>query len=400
MRILFLSTDFKPKSGGIAELSYQVCRELAARGHSVVVVTQGGPGLPEDESRDAFRVTRPLRPFSAAQASWRRIVENQLWGLHAGRVVRQAVRAQRPEVVFAGNAHATWGNILPACGRPYFVFLHGEDVAATLVTHVPGRRASCRRMLEHAHGTFWNSTYSASLARALCGRALPTVCVVGCGYPPEQIVAEPDGAAARQRLGWPAGPVLLTVARVILRKGIDTVLRALPEVRGAFPEVRYVVVGNGPDRAALARLADELRLGACVQFLGVVPEAVKRDAYLASSLYVMPSRPGPEGEVEGFGISYLEANAHGLAVVGSRAGGIPDAVGDGENGVLVDPHDVAGLARAVIALLGQPDRCRDMARVGQERIRTRYNWKHIVDQIEARLVAAVAASPERPAGGS
>jgi len=187
------------------------------------------------------------------------------------------------------------------------------------------------------------------------------------------------------------------VARLVLRKGIDTTLRALPLIRGTYPTARYAIIGEGPAQPELERITDELGLRACVQFMGFVPEAVKRDAYTASSLYVMPSRPGEQGEVEGFGISFLEANALWVAGVGSRAGGIPDAVADGETGVLVAPDDPADLARAVVELLGQPERCRAMARAGQERIRTRFNWRSIVDQIESRLTAAVTP---RSGGGA
>lgn len=75
----------------------------------------------------------------------------------------------------------------------------------------------------------------------------------------------------------------------------------------------------------------------------------------------------------------------GIAVIGSRAGGIPDAVGHGENGLLVEPHDPVGLAEAIVALLGDPDRQRRMALSGQARIRTRFNWVVIVDHIEEKL---------------
>ena len=111
----------------------------------------------------------------------------------------------------------------------------------------------------------------------------------------------------------------------------------------------------------------------------------------------MPSRPGSMGEVEGFGISFLEANAYGLAAIGSTAGGIPDVVEDGVNGLLVPPNDSSTLADTICELLKDPQRAREMALAGQQRIREKFNWQKIVDTIEAQLIAAAkAAQDETP----
>ncbi len=397
MKILFFSTDFKPRSGGIAELSYRICRELGARAHKVTVLTQGWPNTAEEEIMDTITVRRVLDATPRGKWRWQRLIRRQLWAWRAAAPIAEHLRELQPDVVFAGNYNSLWASVLPRCKRPYFVFLHGEDVAAALATKVPLRKRRMRNTLKGATWTFSNSTYSLRLIEKLLEQPLSNASAVGCGFPVENIVVEADQQAARRELGWDdQGPVLLTVARITLRKGIDTTIQALPHVLKEFPDCRYVVAGDGSDRKNLECLTRQLRLDNHVVFAGYLSEEDKRNAYLASDLYVMPSRPGQDGEVEGFGISFLEANAHGLAVVGSTAGGIPDAVGHDVNGLLVDPHDPAALAEAVITILRDPDRRRRMALAGQRRIREKFNWPQIVDVIEEKLISAVGNTAPQP----
>ena len=390
MRILFLSTDFKPQGGGIAELSYRVCRELSERGHKVTVLTDRLSGTSGRETMDGFVVLRPQSPcLQSGRTRIERFAERCRWSLRAKRNIRDALRGLQPDVVFAGNYSETWNSVLPKCDKPYFVFLHGEDVASTLASGVPFRKRRMTRTLGGAEWTFWNSSYSLMLTARLTGCPIPNGTAVGCGYPVEKIVESVDKCAVRRELGWSDAPVLLTVSRVIFRKGIDTTIKALPAVMKEFPRCRYVILGDGPARERLRELAEGLGLSAHVEFLGFVSEEIKRNAYVASDLYVMPSRSGNRLEVEGFGISYLEANAHGLAVVGSTEGGVPDAVRHGENGLQVDPKDTSALAESICSLLRSPQRRQEMALAGQRRIRETYNWPAIVDQIEEKLTEAV-----------
>jgi phosphatidylinositol alpha-1,6-mannosyltransferase len=389
MKILFLATDFKPNTGGIAEVAYQVCRELGARGHEVTAMTVTVDGLPAMQTMETFQVRRMLPPIPRTGTKLGRLLRRWLRERRARHDILDFVGREQPDILFAGNYHSSWPAILPRTGRPWFIFLHGEEVARTRATRVPFRRRRMRRVIMGAAGTFWNSQYSRSLGEKLCGASPPRPTVTGCGFPVEGILENPDRAAARQRLGWNAGPVLLTVGRLVPRKGVGTVIAAMPEVLKKFPACRYAVIGDGPARAAFERQAHGLGLTGQVEFMGHVPEVVKRDAYVAADVFLMPSRSTEFSEVEGFGISFLEANAHGLPVIGSTQGGVPDAVSHGENGLLVDPQDMTGVADAVCALLDDPVARRTMAAAGQRRIRERFNWPAIVDLIETRLLESV-----------
>jgi len=130
----------------------------------------------------------------------------------------------------------------------------------------------------------------------------------------------------------------------------------------------------------LDRLARELGVGETVRFLGAVPDTELPALYNAADLYVGASRR-VELLAEGFGISLVEASACGLAVVGGRSGGVPDAVRDGETGVLVDPDDPAAVAAGINELLANPERRRQLGAAGREAVESFYNWDRVVREL-------------------
>jgi len=396
MKILVLSTDYKPRLGGIAELAFHVCKQLAAHGHEVEVVTQRHPDCPDQATADGVRVHRvfdPRPPVSIYSATGAFRVP--CWTFRTRRQIRRHVRRTQPDVIFCTNPKSIWLSIVRRAKCPYAVFVHGDDVAADFTKRNPIPAMLTSRLIRGAGWTFFNSSYSLSVVEKGLSMQLDRASAVGCGFPVDDLVTDDLRDSARAELGWDDSPVLLSVSRLVLRKGIDTVLRAMERVRKAFPNCRYVVAGDGPDRAKLEALASDLSVAERVEFVGRVDDELRRRLYLAAHLYVMPSRPGPSGEVEGFGISFLEANAHGLAVIGSTAGGVPDAVADGVNGLLVPPDDPGALAGAIGDLLNQPRRREEMARAGQQRIRDQYNWRSIVARIEERLVAVAGGEANR-----
>ena len=167
------------------------------------------------------------------------------------------------------------------------------------------------------------------------------------------------------------------MARLQWHKGIDTVMQALPAIRARHPNARYAVAGSGELRPQFEGLAQQLGLGETVRFLGAVPDAELPALYNAADLYVGASRR-VELLAEGFGISLVEASACGLAVVGGRSGGVPDAVRDGETGVLVDPEDPAAVAAEIIALLANPERRTQLGSAGRKAVESYYNWDRVV----------------------
>jgi len=219
------------------------------------------------------------------------------------------------------------------------------------------------------------------------------VVLLGGGVDARAFDVTPD-PALRGDLGLEGAPVVGIVAKLSPVKGHGLFLRAARLVADARPEVRFLVVGDGSRRRELETMADELGLAASVRFVGAredVPSLLK-----VMDVFALSSRS------EACPNSLLEAMAAGLPVVATRVGGVPDVVEEGASGLLVDPADPAGMAGAVLGLLGDEERAATMGRRGRALVRERHDIDAVVRRVEetyARLLAS-AARPRRSEAGA
>jgi phosphatidylinositol alpha-1,6-mannosyltransferase len=266
---------------------------------------------------------------------------------------------------------------------PYGVVVHGTEL---LLLDAKIRRSRFKRwtaggLLSGAAVIAANSTWTGDLAKAVLELLhrpdlARRVRVVPLGTEPREFHPGIDPRGVRERYGLGGGPWLLTVARLEWHKGIDTVIKAMPAILAAHPGARYAVAGVGPRRPQLERLANDAGVAQAVCFLGPVPEADLPALYNAATLYVGASRRH-DLLVEGFGISLLEASACGLAVVGGRSGGVPDAVRDGETGILVDPEEASAVALGVNRLLSDGPLRTRLGAGGRRAVEQYYNWDRV-----------------------
>jgi phosphatidylinositol alpha-1,6-mannosyltransferase len=229
--------------------------------------------------------------------------------------------------------------------------------------------------LSSADAVFAPSTFTARRVEAVVGLSAGSVRVIPHCVPPEvDTKLENDGIRSEEgRL-----PTVLTAARLtqINRyKGIDTLLYAWPLIRSRI-DARLVVVGDGPDRSRLERIAQSLDLHDSVTFAGRVHDEILRRRYREASLFAMPARhriePVPEGE--GFGLVFIEAGAAGLPVVAGRGAGTEDAVEDEGSGLLVDADDHRAVAAAIIRVLGNERLAGRLGARGRELAETRFSY--------------------------
>jgi len=274
-------------------------------------------------------------------------------------------------------------------GIPYGVVTHGAELLLLdeKIRRSAWRRAMGRRLLEGASVVVANSRWTGDYTRRILAAhglesAGDRVRVVPLGTDPRQFRPGIDTRAIRRKYGIEGGPWLLTVARLDWHKGFDTVIQALPAIRAAHPGARYAIAGTGAAREHLADLARETGTADAVRFLGFVPEDDLPALYNAADLFVLASRR-QDLLVEGFGIAVAEASACGIAVVAGREGGVPDAVREGETGLLVNPYRPDAVARAVIEMLGDDERRRRFGAAGRRAVETYYNWDRVVRDLRA-----------------
>jgi glycosyltransferase involved in cell wall biosynthesis len=188
---------------------------------------------------------------------------------------------------------------------------------------------------------------------------------------------EPAGRRARGE-----GPfTVLFVGRLVERKGVSHLVAALARLDRDVP-ARLVIVGEGPERPRLEQEARRLGVADRVELRGRVSGDELAAAYASASVFVLPSVLDARGDTEGLGVVLLEAMHHGVPVVGSRIGGIPDIVVDGESGLLVPPGDAEALAGAIRALARDPVLAARLGEGGRERLRTHFSWDAIIRRWE------------------
>jgi glycogen(starch) synthase len=400
VRVLVVSWEYPPVVvGGLGRHVHALARELAAAGHDVVVLSRRPAGTDAathptvDERVDGVRVLhvaedpahlefgRDLVPWAlAAGHALVRAALTRLCGAGAG--------AWRPDVVHAHDwlvAHPaiTLADVL---GVPLVATLHATEAGR----HAGWLSAPLNRQV---HSVEW---WLANRADAVitCSRAMRDevatlfdldpgpVRVVHNGITPRRWRVGPARvAAARERYAPGGAPLLLSVGRLEYEKGVQDLIAALPRIRRRHPGTRLLVAGTGTQRAMLGERARTHRVARSVRFLGHLPDAELAAVLAAADAVVLPSRYEP------FGIVALEAAAAGAPLVASTAGGLGEAVVDGETGLSFRPGDLAGLARAVGAVLSDPAAAARRARAARARLEVDFDWPTI-----ARRTAAVYAA--------
>jgi len=370
-RHLLVTNDFPPKIGGIQNYLWELWRRLPP--DEVIVHTTPHKGAAEFDSQQQFTVVRSREPW---------LLPNPVL---AKRVDSLADRHSVDLVLIDPAVPA--GLIGPHLRHPYGVILHGAEV--TIPGRIPVSRQLLSRVLDKSVGVIAAGGYPAAEAERAIGRTLPTT-VIPPGVDVDRFVPLPDSdrAAARAKLGLPAsGPLVVSVSRLVPRKGMDTLIRASVEIRKRHPEVIVAIAGKGRDTKRLAALISEL--DAPVRLLGRVDDADMPALYGCGDVFTMLCRTRWAGlEQEGFGIVFLEAAAAGVPQVAGRSGGAHEAVVHGRSGLIVDnPGDVLEAATAIGDLLANPAQRAEMAAAGRERAVSEFSY----DVLSQRLAQAIKA---------
>ena len=372
-RTLLVTNDYPPQVGGIQRTLEALVRRLPPDRVAVL--------CPNAEGGHAFDRAAPYAVY--------RQPERFLWPLpDVRRRLHQAVRSFGAEVVLFGAVYplALLGPSLAETGTPYLAAAHGFEYWLSIApgTHALVRRATSRA----ARVPVMCSAFIARVVRT----AVPDDVPVSVMYPGVDLdTFRPDlsyedltdlhGVADR--------PLIVCVSRLVARKGQDVLIRAMPRIRRDVTDASLLIVGDGPDRDRLERLAADAPNGSVV-FAGQVSEDDLPRYYRAGNVFAMPCRSRLGGlEVEGWGNVFLEAAACARPVVVGDSGGARESLAPGETGLLVKGSDVAEVAGAVGSLLADPDRADAMGRAGRERVERSFGWARAAEQLAGWLREAV-----------
>jgi len=266
---------------------------------------------------------------------------------------------------------------------PYYVTAHGLEVLEPQKSKF--RNKIMKIVLSNSQKVAVNSNYTKTIVARL-GIPSQKIQIIPPGVDTTVFTGNSDGKALYEKYDIGETKIILTVGRLVERKGIDMVIKALSKVINQIPNVVYLVVGTGPDKKRLKDLVQNLGLEKNVIFAGYVESKDLVSYYNICDLFIMPSREiEKSGDVEGFGIVYLEANACGKPVIGGRSGGIQDAIIHGETGLLVNPTNVDEIAEAIFKILKNEHYARYLGLNGLERAKNNFDWKQIA-KLEKEMI--------------
>ncbi len=376
MRVLLLNYEYPPYGGGAGVATEALARTLASSGVTVDVVTAGdessresvqvGKGTaPQDGRLNVHRVR--ARRTSVHQAGMR---DAASYLVAAMPVVRRLVRAERYDAVHFFFSLPT-GAMLPFLdlqGIPVIVSLRGSDVPGYDSHNLTLERA--HRVLKPLTRWIWRRAHRVVPVCESLGRlARQTLRDLDYTVIPNGVDLERFHPAAVRRYRNPDRIRCLAVARLVERKGLDHLLRAIASLERGRYELE--IVGSGPGEHVLRELVATLGLDGLVTFSGSLDRATVARRFREADLFTLASVE------EAFGNVFAEALASGLPIVGTTVGGIPELVKDGVHGHLVPPGDPRALAAAIRKLGENPALRAEMSRRNREHAETTLSWERI-----------------------
>lgn len=253
------------------------------------------------------------------------------------------------------------------------LYAHGHGYDVGRIEHEAVIRRNAQRLFRTARGIFVPSAFLASRLIAL-------------GCPRDKITVSPYGVDPDRLTPTSAEPMrLLAVGRLVDKKAPHLTLEAFARVTKRFPAAHLDLVGDGPLMARCCRLVQDLGIAGQVVLHGARPHEEVMRLMSATSLFLQHSVTADSGDTEGLPVAILEAMSSAVPIVATRHAGIPDAVVDGETGLLVEEHDVAGMAEAMSALLTDRACAQAMGKAGRRRVLKHYTEAHAAERLRAAM---------------
>jgi phosphatidyl-myo-inositol dimannoside synthase len=372
-KVLVLTNDFPPRPGGIQFFVHALAMSLPPE--SVVAYAPAWEGAAQFDAELPFPVVRHPTSLMLPVPSVARRAE-------------RIVEAEGCDTVVFGAA-APLGLLAPGLRKAgvkrLIALTHGHEVGWAAL---PAARTILRRIGDSVDTVTYLGEYTrVRLARALSPGAAARMTRLTPGVDTSEFYPGAGGKAVRERLGLGDRPVVVCVSRMVPRKGQDTLIHAWPLVLATTPDATLLLVGDGPYRSRLERMARHLGVDGSVVFTGAPSRAELPGYFDAGDVFAMPCRTRRRGlDVEGLGMVFLEAAATGLPVVGGDSGNSADAIRDGETGYVVPGVSVADLADRLKRLLTDPCAAKAMGEKGLAWVHQEWRWE-IITQRFAEILA-------------
>jgi phosphatidyl-myo-inositol dimannoside synthase len=372
-RTLLVTIDFPPMVGGVATYWSNLCKYLP-KDDFVVLAQDFTEALDFDIKQDYLIYRHNL--ISKSKWVWPK------WFPLLSHTFKM-IRREKIEKIIVAHVLPTGTVALLArwfLRVPYIVSVHGLDVNLTQIS--AWKKKLTMFIMKNAEKVIANSEYTKSLLVKYNYCSEAKVKIV---YPCPNEAASHISERLKQKLideyDLADKKIMLTVGRLIKRKGQDKVLQALPQILQKEPHALYIMVGKGEQFEKLKQKAVDLGVRDKVLFFFDVTDEELPVFYDLAQVFIMPCREEDLGDVEGFGIVFLEANSYSRPVIAGRSGGAVEAVVDGKTGLLVTPENTEEIARAAVELLTDREKASQLGVQGKERVQERFTWEKQAEKL-------------------
>ncbi len=366
-KILCITNDFGPRAGGIETFVHGLLERMPFGIVTVYTSSQGDTHSYDEEWLTRYGI-RVIRDKSKVLLPTPRVA----------RAVKKLVRENPDTQILFGAAAplALLSQGLRKAGATKIVALtHGHEVWWAKVWPF---NWAIRRIGNGVDVlTYLGSFTQGAISRALSSKARQSMVRIAPGIDTSHFRYSESANELRQELDLAGKRIIVSVGRLVHRKGQDTLVESLPEILKEFPDAHLLFVGVGPHLEYIHKRAIQLGVLDHISFVGRVQYHELPRFISVGEIFAMPSRSRLAGlEVEGLGIVYLEASACALPVVGGLSGGAPDALVEGQTGFAVDGLNPNSVAAAIITLLRDPKRAKEMGARGRQWIIDEWEWRH------------------------
>ena len=365
-KILCITNDFGPRAGGI-ETFVMGLIERAPKGSIIVYTSSQGDTTSYDQGW--------LRDFGVEVIRDRsKILLPSPW---VARRVKKVIKRDSIKQVLFGAA-APLGVMARGLRRKgvlnIVALTHGHEVWWAKLWPFSSAISFIARNVDHL--TYLGEFTKNEISKALSPKEKMKLIKIAPGIDTDHFAPIPSSALLRKDLGLADKKVIVSVGRLVHRKGQDILIQSMPEVLAKHPNAHILMVGEGPYRKELTKMVSELNLIDAVTFIGRIQYKELPRYICAGDIFVMPSRSRLAGlEVEGLGIVYLEASSCGLPVIAGRSGGAPDAVEEGVSGFSVDGTSAPEVSKAIIKMFDDPVKAKEMGQAGRRWIIEKWRWE-------------------------
>ena len=356
MKLWLIAENWPPRVGGIERYLHGIASHIPQGGIRVFAPKeshQGGVDEPYVTRKRFF--WKPLWP------SWLPLFVS----------LKKQALTSRPDVILCGKALMEGRIALflkRIMGIPYVVCTYGMEIATW--SSQPKNRKRLVTVLTHADKVLCINKQTQQELETL-GVPVDRLAILYPGIHPETLAKAENTqeVLAKYKI---SGPYILTVARLVKRKGIDDLIQAYANLTSE--KIPLVIVGDGPEKESLA--AQAKTIGDTIIFTGAVSDTELHTLYANATLFALTPKELP-GDYEGFGIVYMEAAYYGLPTLGTTTGGVSEAVEDGVTGILAQPGNIESISRGLHTLLTQPTLAKQYGEAGKERALASFTWKQI-----------------------